>query len=165
MQKISQKYLEFFKNTTAADKAKSLFCEGYNCSQSVFLTFAEMMGMDKRTALMISSSFGGGMGRMREVCGAVSGMFMAAGLIYGYDSPVDNTSKAEHYKLIQELAEKFKQKNDMHTIICRELLRLDDKKETHIPEARTPAYYKKRPCADLVYDAAQILSEYILSEK
>ena len=147
------------------EKAVALFKEGFNCSQSVVAAFAGQYGFTREQALKMSASFGGGFGRMREVCGAVSGMFMAAGLIYGYGSPVDNTSKAEHYKLIQELAEKFKQKNDMHTMICRELLGLDDKKETHVPEARTPEYYKKRPCADLVYDAAQILSEYILSEK
>ncbi len=156
-----ERYDEFFKDRTAAEYARDLFKEGYNCSQAVFTVFAEMMGMKRETALMISSSFGGGMGRMREVCGAVSGMFMAAGLIYGYDSAVDNASKAEHYKRIQLLAQKFKDKNNNGTIVCRELLNIGDKKESYVPEKRTESYYKKRPCSELVYDAAEIFSEYI----
>ena len=88
-----------------SEKAKELFLQGYNCSQSVFAAFCDVTGIDFNTALMISSSFGGGMGRMREVCGAVSGMFMVAGALYGYDSPKDNKIKSEHYARIQKLAE------------------------------------------------------------
>ena len=93
------------------EHAMELFKQGYNCSQSVFAAFCEECGMDFETALKLSSSFGGGMGRLREVCGAVSGMFMVAGMKYGYTDPEDSTSKAEHYKRIQELAEQFKEKN------------------------------------------------------
>lgn len=142
-----------------SEKAKALFREGYNCSQSVFLAFADDMGLDKETALKISSSFGGGMGRLREVCGAVSGMFMVAGMKYGYASPTDKIAKTEHYKRIQELAQTFKDKN--RYIVCRQLLGIDKKVDSYIPSDRTAEYYKKRPCVELVGDAAEIMSEYI----
>ena len=95
-----------------SEKAVNNFKSGYNCAQSVFLAFAEDFGFDKETALKLSSSFGGGMGRLREVCGAVSSMFAIAGLKYGYTSPNDDEAKAKHYELIQALAEKFKSKAD-----------------------------------------------------
>ena len=145
-----------------AEKAKELFEEGYNCSQAVIGAFCEELGVDFETAMKLSSSFGGGMGRMREVCGAVSGLFMAAGLKYGYNLPEDTVSKAAHYKLIQELAESFKEKNG--SIICRELLGENAIDGTHIPEKRTDTYYKKRPCSELVKDAALIFEE-MLEEK
>ena len=85
-----------------SEKAKELFKQGYNCSQSVLAVFCEELGMDIDTAMKISSSFGGGMGRMREVCGTVSGMFMVAGLCRGYDDPHANTEKADHYARIQK---------------------------------------------------------------
>ena len=103
-----------------AQKAMNLFKEGYNCSQSVFLAFKDLYGIDRHTALKLSSSFGGGMGRLREVCGSVSGMFLTAGILYGYDSPKDRSSKTEHYKRIQELARSFEELNG--SIVCRELL-------------------------------------------
>lgn len=139
-------------------KAQQLFKEGYNCAQSVFCTFAEELGMDFETALKLSSSFGGGMGRMREVCGAVSAMFMIAGLKYGYASPTDKDAKAEHYTRIQELAKKFKEKHQ--TIICRELLGVDAD-DNPIPSPRTKEYYDSRPCEQLIGDAAEIISEYM----
>ncbi len=142
--------------------AGELFAAGYNCSQSVFIVFAEEYGMDRRTAAMLSSSFGGGMGRMREVCGAVSGMFMAAGLLCGYCDPTDHDEKTTHYKRIQDMALRFKE----HTgsIICRELLGLDEnEKITHVPEKRTEAYYKKRPCREMVEIGARVAAEYLMS--
>ena len=139
-------------------KAQQLFKEGYNCAQSVFCTFAEESGLDFETALKLSSSFGGGIGRMREVCGAVSAMFMIAGLKYGYTSPTDKDAKAEHYTRIQELAKKFKEKHQ--TIICRELLGLDAD-DNPIPSPRTKEYYESRPCEQLIGDAAEIISEYM----
>lgn len=141
------------------EKAMALFEEGYNCAQSVFLAFADLHGLDERTAAVLSSSFGGGMGRLREVCGAVSGMFMTAGMLYGYADPKASEEKAEHYARIQELAAAFEEKN--HAIVCRELLGLTVKKEAPTPEARTGAYYKKRPCRELVGDATEILEDYI----
>lgn len=142
-----------------SQKAMELFMQGYNCSQSVFATFYENLGIDFETALKISSSFGGGMGRLREVCGAVSGMFMVAGLKYGYTNPKDNKAKMAHYKLIQELAAQFKAEN--HSIICRELLGLAAGPDNYVPELRTNEYYKKRPCSELVGCAARIMEELI----
>ena len=138
--------------------AKKLFESGYNCAQAVLCTFAEELGMDTDTARRISSSFGGGMGRMREVCGACSGMFMAAGLKYGDYDVNNNAQKAQHYKHIQQLAEEFRKSNG--SIICRELLGLSVKCDGYIPEKRTDEYYKKRPCGEMVADAARILRRY-----
>lgn len=145
------------------EKAEALFKEGYNCAQAVFAAFCEELGIDTETALKLSSSFGGGMGRMREVCGAVSGMFMAAGLKYGYSDPKDTKSKADHYKLIQDLAQKFKEQNG--SIICKNLLGLSKPEGTTVPQERTADYYKKRPCSGLVKDAARILDEYMEEHK
>lgn len=138
-------------------KAEDFFRQGYNCSQAVFAAFAEDLGLDLETALKLSSSFGGGMGRLREVCGAVSGMFMAAGMKYGYSDPKDQTAKAEHYRLIQKLAQKFREENG--SIVCRELLGLSGGADKPVPEVRTPGYYKKRPCVELVKCAAKIMQE------
>ena len=142
-----------------AQKAMNLFKEGYNCSQSVFLAFKDLYGIDRHTALKLSSSFGGGMGRLREVCGSVSGMFLTAGILYGYDSPKDRSSKTAHYKRLQALARSFEELNG--SIVCRELLGLDQKKESYVPEERTKDYYRKRPCEQIVGCAAYIMEEYI----
>ena len=132
------------------ERAMALFEEGYNCAQSVFLAFSDLHGMDTHTAAALSSSFGGGMGRLREVCGAVSGMFLTAGA---------REEKAAHYARIQELAKAFEEKNG--SIVCRELLGLSVKREEPTPKERTAEYYKKRPCKELVGDAAEILEKYI----
>lgn len=142
-----------------AKKAGALFMEGCNCAQSVFLAFQEFYDIDEKTAMKLSSSFGGGMGRLREVCGAVSGMFMVAGIIYGYDSPTDREGKTEHYRRIQQLAHAFEEQNG--SIVCRELLGLSNKKDDPVPSKRTKEYYKKRPCRELVETAAAILEEYM----
>ncbi len=142
---------------TKVEQGKALFTEGYNCAQSVFLVFSDELGLDRETALKISSSFGGGMGRLREVCGTVSGMFMAEGLKNGYSNPTDTTAKAEHYKRLQALAATFKQENG--SIICRELLQLQSAPSDPTPDPRTKEYYKKRPCVELVGDAIRILED------
>ena len=152
------------KMSKHSEIAADLFKKGYNCSQSVFAAFSDETGIDTGTALKISSSFGGGMGRMREVCGAVSGMFMVAGALYGYIKPGANTEKKEHYKLIQDMAERFREKNG--SIICHELLGL--KKEgadSPVPSLRTKEYYKKRPCVEMVRCAAQIMDDIIDEKK
>lgn len=146
-----------------AQKAMDLFKEGFNCSQSVFLAFEDMYKMDPKTALMLSSSFGGGMGRLREVCGAVSGMFMTAGVLYGYDDPKDYEAKKVHYERIQLLAKEFEERNG--SIVCRQLLGLGEGKDMPAPEKRTQEYYKKRPCAELVGIAAAIMEQYIIANK
>ena len=142
---------------THADKAEALFKEGYNCSQAVVVAFCDVTKIDKKTALALSSSFGGGMGRLREVCGAVSGMFMVAGLLYGYTSPTDNEAKKTHYALIQSMAQKFKDKTG--SIICRELLGGPDNSPN--PTVRNSEFYKKRPCAELVRICADIVDQAI----
>ena len=139
--------------------AMANFLNGYNCSQSVILAFEDILPVDKSVLSKMASSFGGGMGRLREVCGAVSAMFMIAGILYGYDGPETGQVKADHYAGIQELARRFEQKHD--SIICRELLELNVHHDDAVPEARTAEYYKERPCAQLVGDAAEILEEYI----
>ena len=119
--------------------------------------FCDEVNIDKETALLIASSFGGGIGRLREVCGAVSGMCIILGLKKGYISPKAKEEKANHYKLIQTLAGEFEKKNG--SIICKVLLGQD--KGSHVPEERTEEYYKKRPCDELVYDAARILEDML----
>ena len=145
------------------DIAKQNFMNGYNCSQAVLLAFCEDFGLEKETALKISEPFGGGMGRMREVCGTVTGMFMVIGLAMGNDNSKDNTTKKNVYKSVQELAAKFKEDNG--SIICRELLGLQKaNKESYVPSERTNLYYKKRPCPELCKYAADILEEYLKKE-
>lgn len=147
---------------THAQKAAKYFEQGYNCAQAVFLAFSDVTGIDQKTSLMLSSSFGGGMGRLREVCGAVSGAFMAAGVLFGYVSPTDDKAKKEHYALIQEIAKRFKEKNN--TIICRELLSGIANDTLPTPSPRNEEYYKTRPCVRFVMDASNILDE-IIEEK
>ncbi len=142
-----------------AQMAKNYFYEGYNCTQAVVLAFSDLFDVDKDTLLKISSSFGGGMGRLREVCGTVSGMFIVLGLLSGYCTPETGKIKSDHYANVQELARRFEEKNG--TIVCRELLQLKEKHQQPIPQARTPEYYKKRPCPELVYCATQILDEFL----
>ncbi|MGI6013888.1 MAG: C-GCAxxG-C-C family protein [Oscillospiraceae bacterium] len=142
-----------------SETAKSLFLEGYNCAQSVAGAFSAELNLPLSTVTRLASSFGGGMGRMREVCGAVSGMSLVAGILYGYDDPKDRDAKTAHYARIQQLAAQFREQ--FGSIVCRELLGAEGADHSHIPSARTDSYYKKRPCADLVATAAEILSEYI----
>lgn len=146
---------------THGEKAKELFTKGYNCAQSVAAAFCDITGTDEKTMLMLSSSFGGGMGRMREVCGAVSGMFMVLGLLYGYSETEDRGKKAELYARVQHLAEQFRKENG--SIICRELIEGVSGNDTDPsrPSERTAEYYKKRPCGELVKTAGDILEKYI----
>lgn len=151
------------------ERAALLFHEGYNCAQSVVLAFAEEIkeefGLEEKALAKLASSFGGGMGRLREVCGAVSGMFMVYGMIYGYDSPTpeeDEAMQAEkdaHYQKIQQLAEAFKQCQG--TIICREILDKPEGADDYHAEKRTEEYYEVRPCEQCVYDAAEILKNFL----
>lgn len=144
---------------THGQKAKELFLEGYNCTQAVVGAFCDDMNLTKEQAMKMASSFGGGMGRMREVCGTVSGLFFVIGYFYGYDDPKDYEAKSEHYARIQELAKDFKEENG--SIICKELLGLDGKDSSPVPEKRTEKYYKKRPCGDLVAFAADLAEKYL----
>lgn len=142
------------------DIAYNKFKQGYNCAQAVAVTFCDYLDMDEDTVARAVSGFGGGMGRMREVCGTLSGMTFVMSYIYGYSDPKSYEEKAEHYSRIQSLANKFKDENG--SIVCRELLSLQKKgSDDPVPEKRTEQYYKKRPCAELVRYVADILEDYI----
>ncbi len=144
---------------THGEKAEQNFRRGYNCAQSVVLAFGDVTGLDEHTAAMLSSSFGGGMGRLREVCGAVSGALTVLGLVQGYADPDDPNAKKAHYHRVQEFARSFREKNG--SIICRELLSGVQTVGGSDPEQRTEAYYKKRPCPALCRCAAEILDEML----
>lgn len=140
-----------------SEQAVAYFKQGYNCAQSVYMAYADVFGMDKDLAARIIAPLGGGMGRLREVCGAVSGMFLVAGLKHPADNPADHEAKTRNYAAVQRLAEKFRQQNG--SIVCRELLGLAVRKEDPTPEPRTDAYYKRRPCAEYVRIAATLAGE------
>ncbi len=149
---------------TKGEIAKKYFESGYNCAQAVLLAFCEDFGLDRETALMISSPFGGGMGRMREVCGTVSGMFMVLGLADGYSQTEDKEKKTRLYNEVQTLAERFREDNG--SVICRELLGLRIKgKDDPTPSDRTKEYYKARPCAELCRYAADLTDEFLKNKK
>ena len=144
------------------DRARELFREGYNCSQAVTLAFAEELearGISREMAAGLASSFGGGLGRLREVCGCVSGMALVCGALEGYTDPKAAAEKQDHYKRIQELVSAFKNENGSY--ICRELLAGINTDTNPVPEARTESYYKKRPCAELAACAADILERHL----
>ena len=139
-------------------KAGELFLTGSNCAQAVILAFNDITGLDDKTALRLSSPFGGGIGRMREVCGAVSGMFMVLGLLYGYEEPGEkDCNKKALYKEVQDLADKFRA--ECGSILCREILKNPPTDPN--PSPRTAEFYAKRPCARMVMTAASILDRYI----
>ena len=159
--------------------AREYFMKGYNCSQAIVLAFSDCTGLDEHTAAKLASSFGGGMGRMREVCGTFSGMLMVLGLLHGYDaaSETEKENKKLHYARVQELAERFR--TEFGSIICRELLSGKAKEElkkgtnadseqvaamlsdSAVPTPRTDAYYKKRPCPEIVAIGARMLEAYM----
>lgn len=141
------------------EKARDIFKSGYNCSQAVVLAFADVMGIDETIATKLSSSFGGGMGRLREVCGAISGCFMVLGVLLGPTDPNDHDAKMKHYAIIQEAATMFKEENGSY--ICRELLGLAQGSSIPVPEKRTEEYYKRRPCDEYVAIAADITEKIL----
>ena len=159
--------------------ARGYFLKGYNCSQAIVLAFSDRTGLDEHTAAKLASSFGGGMGRMREVCGTFSGMLIVLGMLYGYDAAAETEAenKKLHYARVQALAERFR--TEFGSIICRELLAGKAKEElkngvaadgeqvaamlsdSAVPTPRTEAYYKKRPCPDIVETGARMLEMYM----
>ena len=140
-----------------AEQAAKLFLEGYNCAQAVAVAYSDLIGLTPEYTAKLASSFGGGFGRLREVCGAVSGMVMVLGALYGYDNADAEKSKKDHYTLVQTLAGKFREENG--SIICREILK--NPPSDPAPSPRTAQYYAERPCAQMVYTAAKILEDYI----
>ena len=144
------------------ERATALFQEGYNCAQAVFCAFADVTGLDLETSARLASSFGGGLGRLREVCGAVSGAAMVLGMAEGYADPKDAQAKKDHYSRVRDFAARFREANG--SIVCRELLAGGDPHAARPggePEARTPEFYKKRPCPERVGMAVDILDEML----
>ena len=140
-----------------SEEARRLFREGYNCAQAVFCAFCDETDMDIDYAALVSSSFGGGIGRLREVCGAVSGALIVLGIVKGYSDPADPEEKIRHYRQVQEFARRFREKNG--SIVCRDLLKDTEVTPGDIPEPRSPEFYLKRPCLRLIGEAADILDE------
>lgn len=141
------------------DRAEELFLQGYNCAQAVFLAFCDVTGFEMEQAAKLAASFGGGMGRLREVCGAMSGALMVLGVAKGYSAPDDGDGKAAHYALVQEFARRFREAHDSY--ICRELLAKAQTAPGPAPEPRTPAYYDHRPCAKFIRTAAEIVDSML----
>lgn len=141
------------------DRAKQYFLEGYNCTQSVVLAFADIIPIEKEVLLKTVSAFGGGMGRLREVCGAFSGMIFVLGAVCGYNEPKDFDGKKILYGHVQELAARFKEANG-GSIVCGELLGIKGA-DKPVPEKRTADYYKKRPCPEIIKNAADILEKFL----
>ena len=142
-----------------AQRAKAFFNEGYNCAQSVAMAYADITNLDEKMVATITASFGGGLGRLREVCGAVSGMAFVASFISPCPTADNAEAKKANYALVQEFAEQFRQQNG--NIVCRSLLGLDRPKDEPTPSPRTSEYYQKRPCAEYVYDAALIVGKHL----
>lgn len=145
------------------DNAKQLFESGCNCCQAVFCAFLDETNLSKEDALRLSAGFGGGFGRLREVCGAVSGMTMILSNKFASADPNNKEEKAALYALIQKAAGEFRDENG--SVICRELLDLEEKSSIPVPEERTKEYYKKRPCSELVRCAAEIAEKYLTSDE
>ncbi len=145
-------------------KAVELFRSGCNCSQAVFAAFSDITGFDEKTAIKISAPFGGGLGRLREVCGAVSGMSLAAGVLWGYNDLENKDLKTEHYKLISDMANRFAEETD-GSYICRNILKITESDYSPVAQDRTAEYYENRPCERCVATAARILDEEIAKRK
>ena len=139
------------------EKAAELFLQGYNCAQAMMVAYCDVTGLTPEFAAKLSSSFGAGMGRMREVCGAVSGMLMVAGVLYGYDDPKATKEKRELYAQVQAMAGQFRE--ELGSIVCRDLLKNPPSDPN--PTPRTEQFYKDRPCARMVATAARIMDEFI----
>lgn len=145
---------------TRGEQAKEYFMQGYNCSQSVAMAYSDLINMDKDTIAILTGGFGGGMGRMREVCGAVSGAVFILSALNGYNNPADSEGKKALYADIQKIGNAFKNENS--SIICKDLLGLTSNGfDSPIPNERNANYYKKRPCQELVKSSADILDNFI----
>ncbi|MEG1847913.1 MAG: C-GCAxxG-C-C family protein [Lachnospiraceae bacterium] len=144
------------------EEAVNMFESGYNCAQSIFATYADLYGMDRETALRLSSPLGAGIGRMREVCGTVSGMAMLAGLENGNTDPTDEAGKKAIYEQVRQMSDTFKEQTG--SIICRDLLGIAAREASAAPELRSAQYYAKRPCSRMVATAAKIIEEQLLAD-
>jgi C_GCAxxG_C_C family probable redox protein len=145
------------------EQAVENFKNGYNCSQSVAMAYADLYPVDMETIKQVSGSFGGGMGRLREVCGAVTGAFMILGMEYPASDPTDKAVKSANYAAVQRTALQFKEK--MGSYICADLLKVDRYPQDPNPEDRNSAYYAKRPCAYCVAVAAELLGKELMKSE
>ena len=145
--------------TEHSRKAVELFRSGYNCSQAVFAAFSDVTGIDEKTSVKMASPFGGGLGRLREICGAVSGMSLAAGCLWGYDDTKNKDAKTEHYALISGMAKDFAEV--FGSYICKDILAIKTTEYSPVAENRTPEFYALRPCERCVAVAAEILDKRI----
>lgn len=143
----------------AGQRAEELFCAGYNCAQATFGAFWQDSGLPLELGMRLASGLGGGLGRQRETCGAVTGMILAAGLLRGYGTPTGGQEKTDTYAMVQALCAGFKKRHG--SLLCRELLGLQKPEGTPTPEPRSPQYYAARPCPGLCRDAAQLLEDYL----
>ena len=146
-----------------ADKACELFVNDANCAQAVFATYADLFGMSEEDALKLASPMGGGMGRMREVCGTVSAMALLEGLKEGNTDPLDKAAQGRTYETVRALSDSFTEENG--SIICRDLLGILSKEKSAVPSERTKEYYQSRPCTRLVASAARIVEEQLLADR
>ncbi len=142
----------------SADRGEALFNQGYSCAQATLAALHEELGLTFDESLRLASSFGAGMGRLREVCGAVSALYMAVGLKAGYTDPADHDAKTAQYKLVQQFARDFQAEHG--SIICRDLLGLGPGPSDPEPEKRTEVYYEKRPCAEYVRSALELYTAW-----
>lgn len=142
-------------------RAVELFMSGFGCCQSVVAAFADMYGFTEKQAVLVAAGFGGGVGRMRMMCGAASGLVILAGLNDGQTEGSDREGKAHCYKVVQQLLEDFRQENGSY--ICAELLGLKGpvKPGNFVPDERNAEYYKARPCAAKVESAARVFAKYL----
>ena len=159
MLKIAWKSMKNIDIKERQERAENYFKSGYNCAQAVVMAFDDVMEMTADQLARLAAPFGGGIGRMREVCGTVSGMAFVAGAIVPSNDPANLEERKQNYALVQHFAEQFRQHNG--NIVCRSLLGLDRPKDEPTPSPRTAEYYKKRPCAEYVYDAALIVGKYL----
>lgn len=150
---------ELPEGKSRVEYARTLFESGYNCAQSVFAAYADLFGMDMQTALKMSSAMGGGIGRMREVCGTVAAMAMLAGLKEGNDDPENEEAKEHIYALVRQMSALFKEQQG--TIICRELLGIEGMEESAKPSVRTPEFYASRPCGRIITCASEIIENVL----
>ena len=145
-----------------AARARELFEQGYNCSQAVVVAYADVLGQDADALATLVQPLGGGMGRLREVCGAVSGMFMVSSAAYQGEPVTDRDARTNIYSGVQKLAERYR--GECGSIVCRELLGLKQQSDVPVPEERTPDYYKRRPCSEYVAFSARMVGEYLKGE-
>ena len=146
--------------TAHEEEARRLFYQGCNCSQAVFAAFSDLLGLEEAAALKMSASFGGGFGRMREVCGAVCGMTMAYSFLYGYSDLSEPGPKIENYRAVARMMEQFRE--EMGSYVCKDLLGIKEFTYDPVPKPRTPDFYETRPCLKCVMTAARILEEEIV---